>query len=59
MINTECVGKDGCTLDKFDGDFYKKKKPSSAADEKECFGDGSQVFVQVACVLDEGEVADR
>ena len=41
-MNVECVGKDGCILDKFDSDFYRRSPPAAGSkDYNECFGSGS------------------
>ena len=59
-INVECVGKEGCSLDKFDSNFYRKNPPAANSKEfRECLGNGSQIFIQAACLLEEGEVAKR
>ena len=59
-INTECVGKAGCVLDKWGSSFYRKHEPANGSKEqKECLGDASLIYVQVACVLEPAEVAKR
>ena len=45
-INTKCVGQDGCVLDQFDTNLYRKNPPAKGTQEyAECFGDGSEIFV--------------
>ena len=59
-MNVECVGKDQCTLDKFNNNFYRKNVPAAnSAEFRECFGNGAQVFIQAACVIEEDEIKTR
>jgi len=54
-LETECVGKNHCQILKLNQfvDIPVGKESST------CFGDGSQLFVQVGCELPEATIASR
>jgi len=60
MLNRECKGKESCTLGNWDTDLYRKNLPKKSSTEfNECFASGSQIFIQVACQLEDEEIANR